>query len=241
MPANHVAIISARRPKNVPKMHAYTGDGVTWYVAQGDTGAYRAAGAVNIVEAGDLIAARNAALVAAFDAGVNCVQLSDDLGGICIVNEDKSTDDITLDEAIGFLQKATEVMGVRLAGVAPVANTFYIDPAKPIRDRHFILGDFMLIAPSEPRFDEQLRLKEDYDFTAQHIQRYGGVARCDVVMAKFAHRSNSGGAVSYRTPELEQAAIDRLTSKWGDAIVPNPRRPNEILFRGNKVKTELAR
>jgi len=60
-------------------------------------------------------------------------------------------------------------------------------------------------------------------------------------MAKFAHRSNSGGAVSYRTPELEQAAIDRLTSKWGDAIVPNPRRPNEILFRGNKVKTELAR
>lgn len=233
---NHIAIISARRPHNVAKMHAHTGTDATWYVAHGDGEAYAAAGATNIIEAGDLISARNAALDAAFTAGMNCVQLSDDLGSIKLVNEDKTTDPIELHEAIAFLQAATSTVGARLAGVAPVANAFYINPAKAIRTRHFILGDFMFITPSEPRFDTALQLKEDYDFTAQHIREYGAVARCDVVMAQFAHRSNRGGAVSYRTPALEQEAIQYLISKWGAAIVPNTKRENEILFKGDKVK-----
>jgi predicted dienelactone hydrolase len=92
--------------------------------------------------------------------------------------------------------------------------------------------------PSAPRFDTELKLKEDYDYTAQHIALHGVVARCDFIFASFKHRTNAGGAVAYRTPEVEQESIKRLQDKWGDAIRLNPRRENEILFDGKKVKRQ---
>lgn len=230
----HIAIISARRPHNVPKMQAYAPT-ATWYVAEGETADYQAAGATSVIEAGDLISARNTALQAAFALGEPCLQLSDDLGGLLLVNPDKTTSPLTVDEAARFLHMMCQRTGAKLAGTAPVANTFYIDPTKPVRTQHFIVGDLIYVLPSEPRFDPGLRLKEDYDFTAQHIRTYGAVARVDVVMAKFAHRTNKGGAVSYRTEAAEQEAITYLKAKWPGVIVDNPRRPNEVLFKGERV------
>ena len=56
-----VAIISARRPNSVEKMSKFAPN-ARWYVAEGETEAYKSAGAVDVVEAGGLIAARNQAI-----------------------------------------------------------------------------------------------------------------------------------------------------------------------------------
>jgi len=74
-------------------------------------------------------------------------------------------------------------------------------------------------------------LKEDYDYTLQHLRAYGQVARLNRIMPTFRHRSNAGGAVAYRTPDLEVQAIAYLRAKWGDCIRPNTRRPHEVLLR----------
>lgn len=210
-----------------------------WYVAEGETDLYKQTGAFDVVEAGGLIAARNKALEDAFAENRPCVQISDDLTKLELVYETQEgkieTTPITLNETVQTLANIAKQLDCRLAGVAPVANTFYYTPKKPIKTLHFIVGDMIYIEPSTPRFDDNLKLKEDYDFTAQHIDVYGGVARCDFIFASFKHRTNAGGAVAYRTPEIEQEAIAILKNKWGSAIKDNPRRPNEILFKGENI------
>jgi len=230
-----VAIISARRPSAVEKMKQFAPDAY-WFVALGDGEAYSEAGAKHVIESGALCESRNLALETAFKDNRPCVQLSDDLTKLQQVDDELKLWDVTLDEAVTAMAKITQSMGVRLAGVAPVTNTFYYSPDKPVKTQHFIVGDMIYVEPSKPRFDTELRLKEDYDFTAQHIANYGGVARCDFIFASFKHRTNAGGAVAYRTPEVEQESIARLQAKWGAAIRLNPRRDNEVLFDGKKVK-----
>jgi len=60
--------------------------------------------------------------------------------------------------------------------------------------------------------------------------RYSKVCRVDRLLVGFKHRSNPGGAVSYRTEKLEQETIQYLKRKYKGMIKDNPRRPNEILL-----------
>jgi hypothetical protein len=202
---------------------------VRWYVDHGEGTDYRAAGAVDVIEAGGLIQARNLALGDAFGENRACVQVSDDLrrlrrhsaigGGAA-----------GLGEVIEAMSAACAETGATLAGLPPTDNEFYT-PADP-RHRHgvFIVGDLIHVAPSPQRFDRQLRLKEDYDFTLQHRDAAGAV-RVQTYLASFAHRDNRGGAVSYRTMEAEAEAIGYLMHKWPGEFRLNPRRPGEILMR----------
>lgn len=231
----HVAVISARRP-DAPRRLADHLAGLptaTWYVATGDTDGYTAAGLPpdSLVEAGPLCRARNAALDAAGDRW--CLQLSDDLRKVGFLADRAGKPGIVPAQLAEVVDQLTDVMrsmpAAHLGGLAPTFNAFYAKHR--IAPRGFIVGDLMLIRPTPLRFDEGLSLKEDYDFTCQHLAAYGQVARADWLLADFVHRSNPGGAVSYRTPAAEQEAIGRLRAKWPAAIRPNPRRPNEVLLR----------
>jgi hypothetical protein len=235
----HVAVISARRPHAVPAMLAHLGDlagDTTWYVGAGESDAYRAAGAAATVEAGALCPARNAALDDAAARGRDCLQLSDDLRwvGWAHGRTADSVERLSLRAAAVLLGRALADAGpAELAGVAPTANAYFAGAG--IQSTHFVVGDLMLVRAGCPlRFDETLLLKEDYDYTCQHLARYGRVARVGRLLASFAHRSNPGGAVAYRTAAAEQAAIARLMARWPNAIAPNPRRANEVLLRWKK-------
>lgn len=225
----HIAIISARRPDRVIPMSKWAPD-ATWYVAAGEAETYRAAGAKHVVEGGKLCESRNAALDNAFAQNRPCVQLSDDLAALKKAHDKKQVEPLTLEQAIKDMLFVTAKMDAKLAGCAPTSNPFYYNPEKPYRSAGFIVADFILVRPCELRFDVGLRLKEDYDYTLQHLAKFGRVSRLDNLMASFAHRTNKGGAVAYRTSELEQESIAYLRKKWGSAIRNNPRRQNEILL-----------
>lgn len=223
----YIAVISARRPTAVPVL-AELGIEASWYVAEGDGPAYREAGALNVIEAGRLMPARNRALNDAFAQDRPCLQLSDDLTEILLWRGGKRTDPLAFTDLLRLMMSYL-AGDCRLVGIAPTSNTFYA--GADVKTQHFILGDLFLAAPSDIRFDERLPLKEDYDYTCQHIATFGQVARLDFVLANFKHRSNKGGAVDYRTAALEQEAIALLRSKWPAWIKPNPRRENEVLLR----------
>ena len=186
---------------------------------------YRAAGAEHVVTAGGLCRARNLALDMAEDWRL---QLSDDLTKIARLTANGDAQAATLND---FLSEAlTHITpNCRLVGVAPTPNAFYA--THRVQRRHFVVGDAMLIAPTPLRFDEELALKEDYDYTCQHLMTYGEVARLDWWPFSFRHRTNRGGCYDYRTAEVEQESIAHLRSKWGSWIKPNPRRANEVLLR----------
>jgi hypothetical protein len=225
----YVAVISSGRARNVPTMQALAGDvPLHWYVGDGEAGSYRYVGAEHVTEAGTLCVARNRALNDA--AGQVCVQVSDDLRKLGWAVDKTTVEKIGLGEAVGHLRRALDETGAHLAGAAPTANPFFSAPR--IHSTAFIVGDLIaVVAGCDLRFDEQLRLKEDYDYTAQHLRAHGQVARVDQLMATFQHRTNRGGAVDYRTGQLEDEAIQILQRKWPGCIRENPRRPHEVLFR----------
>lgn len=229
----HVAIVSAGRPGNVPAMEQHcAGLAPTWYVPADEVGDYLYAGAVTVVAAGALCPSRNQALDAADQLGVPCLQLSDDLKrlGWAEGTTRDSVQPLPLADTIARLAAAAVEHGAQLAGAAPTDNPYFSKPR--VHTSAFIVGDLTYTtAGCQLRYDERLQLKEDYDYTCQHLATVGAVARVDQLLASFAHRTNRGGAVAVRTPELEQASIQLLQAKWPDAIRANTRRPNEVLLR----------
>jgi len=207
----------------------------TWYVRDdADEVAYQGEDPGGVVVAGGITAARNRALKDAWSRGLACVQVSDDLEMM-----GKFTDPTKGKPRWEYCQFHVAVLSVRgrmaihhamLGGAAPTPN-----PLNFRRDEsthNFIVGDFIVVEPCEVMFDETFRLKEDYDYTLQHLARYGKVLRADTIAPRFTHRTNAGGAVDYRTKEREREAILKLLRKWGNNVQRHPRKPEtEIVLR----------
>lgn len=234
IPGVFATIVSHQRPGNVAKMSAQVGP-ATWYVPKGQGAAYEAAGAPRVVEVdGMLVEQRNAALREAWGHGLPCLQMDDDLRWVKRVDAsagDKPTATrITMREAVGSMMERLQTTDSMLAGGPPTTNLFFYPGRRTSLDK-FIIASIMLVKPCDLFFDPTLRLKEDYDYTLQHLTRFGQAARCDDLLFAFAHYSGKGGCTTYRTPAAEAAAAARLIEKWPGAVRMNPKRDNEVLLR----------
>lgn len=231
-----VYVVSAGRPASVERMapHLATlpaGTWTFWVTPEEDAGSYEAEGANVIPGPRNLTRQRNIALEHAFAHDRACVQLDDDLkrfkaktpGGAR--NEGGEVD---LAFVLDAQAAALDDTGLTLAGNSPTDNLGFARDG--VSTRKFVPCPCITVRPTHLRFDENLRLKEDYDFTLQHWATYGGAARCDFIAPSFGRYTNEGGAVSYRTPELEQETIAYLMEKWPGMVRPNPKRANEILL-----------
>lgn len=229
-PDFYLAVISARRPGNVAKMSEQFGDAFgTWFVPHEDEDSYEEAGVQTYAVEG-LVGARNAALDEADAAGLPCVQISDDLKGIKRLGENtQEVFEIDIWQAIHQLLSSLEMTDFKLAGCSPTDNAYFAKDSESTN--LFIVGDLFVALPCDVRFDARFRLKEDYDYTCQHYLEFGGAKRLNWLMPSFAHRSNKGGAVAYRTAEEEKKAIALLREKWGTWVAYNPKRENEVLLK----------
>jgi hypothetical protein len=231
-----VWVISHNRPQNVQMMQQHLKNfKAIWCVGYEEGPIYEKLGAKYVIETGGLVDSRNAAIQRAHSMKQDCIMVEDDLEKIeCAVsNNNRHNQPITFEQAIKLMYKASNDIGERayLIGVAPTANAFYFNPLKPYSFLHFIVGSLIIVRRgADLLFDKQFKLKEDYDYTLQHIQTWGLVLRCNEILASFKHYGNKGGAVDYRTDDLEQDMIQALQDKWGAIIRLNPRRRNEILL-----------
>ena len=230
-------IVSHLRSFNVEKMQNLVGKDVVWYVGKGEKKDYLEAGAEIVIESGALCHSRNQVME---DSKVDySVQLSDDLKGfekVSVLGSKKVKVPISLDDLLKEITNKMEKYNLYLGAVSPTNNEFYYSETRPIGFRHFCLGDFHVIKKCDLRFDEKMTLKEDYDYTLQHIKKFGGVCRLNYILPTFVHRVNKGGAVAIRNTETERKNINYLKQKWGNIIKDNPRRPNEILLKLPKMK-----
>jgi hypothetical protein len=233
-----LAVISHNRQYNVGKMKQFIGDNATWFVGKTEADVYELAGADSVVESGGLVDSRNAALTMAKKKGKICVLIDDDLKAIKLASDTNTASPINFFTAINLMKRALlqDSRGMfYLAGTAPTDNAFYYHKEKPHTFDGFIGCWLMMVRPEcDLYFDSNLHLKEDYDYTLQHVAKYGGAVRLNNILATFSHYDNKGGVVDYRTAELEQQTIAYLKKKWGNVIKDNPRRKNEILLRVKK-------
>lgn len=228
--AAYLTVISTGRPGNVAPMHdALRGAQPTWVVRDSDVQAYQDAGAQHVAAAPKgVAAARNFALSAAFDEQLPSVTLSDDFRRVKAAKSGAKPTELTLTEALGTLLEHTQMSGFKLGGASPTDNAYFV--RHDHQAQHFIVGDATVVTPCPLRYDTRLQLKEDYDFTLQHIEAYGGANRCDHLLFTWKHYSNKGGAVDTRTVEVEQEAIALLMRKWPGQVRLNPKRENEVLL-----------
>lgn len=222
-----VYVISAGRYDKLP----FTQEQKSRYifcVKNGEGDLYKKCGCLNVFETGRLVESRNFALRHAFNSGLICVQLSDDIRSVSI-NSNFGKGKVDIDYAISELVAKFEMIkNVYLMGVPPTSHTFIFK--KIVAKNCFCIGDLFFVKPCSVYFDENLTLKEDYDYTLQHIKRYGACFRYQKYLFVFSHYKNNGGAVDYRTEIEEQKNIKYLLKKWGKKIKLSQTRKNEILI-----------
>jgi len=128
---------------------------------------------------------------------------------------------------------AAKKVGPKLAGLFPLGNTGQAFTRAAVSKDLFILGDFFVAEPSSTvRFDTKMVLKEDYDFTCSHLDKYGEVLRCNRMFIRVVHETNAGGACSERDDagDRERAMIRVLREKW----------PGVFWVNGNRGDTQVV-
>ena len=233
-----ITCISHNRHENIkPFIEKVGTNKIVFFVKdQTDKDLYLKNGAKEVIISGSLIDSRNASLDYCFANKKICIQLSDDLEKIMINDySGKRTKKYT--NVVRVLNKIIPDFinnKYYFSGFPPTNNPFFALKEKEINK--FIVGDFIIVKPNGLRFDNNLRLKEDYDYTLQHIKEFDGCIRYGSFLNSFKHYSNKGGAVDYRTNQLEQETIKYLKNKWGECIKLNSKRENEILLNKNSFK-----
>jgi len=268
----HFAVVSARRATSVSgiadiftvqsQMHQ-AGVTPTWYVDKESLKDYQKLG-LKAVVGGKLTAARNKALRDANKMGKICVQLSDDISAWEYRDGKpaKVRDFDAMNKAhaaakriicspvaaarfiLAKMRGAEGTQKPKLGGVYMLGSCSAAMVGDMIQRQHFIIGDFFVVdVGSKVLFDEEMTLKEDYDFACSHIQKFGSVMRCNRMTLNVKHYANSGGACSNRDKkgreEFRNIAI--LTRKWPKVFTPNPKRKGEVIMRwkgDNSVKDE---
>mmetsp|Transcript_14063 Transcript_14063/g.49528 ORF Transcript_14063/g.49528 Transcript_14063/m.49528 type:complete len:454 (-) Transcript_14063:76-1437(-) len=244
--AFHVAVISARRASEIVGLRAVVGvqaqlvaSGATpvWYVDAASAAEYRQLG-LKVEIGGKLVPARNKALSDAQKLGKPCLQVSDDIthwsyykgddgpaGNLPAGNEAaKKSTRIRISPMAAARFLLAKMRGVpagqsqpKLGGVFPLGNTGMAFVKGANTSEHFILGDFFVQdVGTKCKFDTDLTLKEDYDFTCTHLAKHGAVLRCNRMFVAAVHETNPGGACSERdgAGDKERANIAILQRKW---------------------------
>lgn len=262
----HFGIVSARRTRTETGLRgiatvqvAFTSVGVepTWYVDADSLEEYRALG-LKAVVGGKLTPARNMVLRDARKQGKVCVQCSDDISsweyrhGPQAPSREMDAINAAHDAAQQFVVSPVaaarfmlakmrgDAEKPRLGGVYCLGNCSRTFGGGPLSRHHFIIGDFFVDDNSGLFFDEDLTLKEDYDFACSHLNKYGSVMRFNRMTIAARHYSNDGGACSLRDAKgvQERKNIAILMKKWPNAIFNHTTRQNEVNLRWKGSKEE---
>lgn len=173
----HIAVISHQRAKKsyaYARRHGY--DMASVYVRADQVQDYKNAGWVDVRVGGGLCEAKNMALRDAEADMKWCLILSDDITKFSkiITKGERNYYEFTSFRVL-LKEMASRMVefDCMLGGLPPVNNPLFFNPEKKNIFSRFIIGDFNLIRPgSDIRFDEEMKLKEDYDFTLQYLLQY---------------------------------------------------------------------
>lgn len=224
--------VSYKRAHTLPEMDSFIRENAIFCIWKEEEEEYKKYGAKNFIFGQGLLNQRNQALSHAFENNANCVQIDDDLVRVRKNNFDgKRGEDVSFEEAYNDFIEFAEQSQAKLIGIPPTDNPFFAK--KEVQENAFVIASFMFCKPTDLRFDTDMKVKEDYDYTLQHIKKYGLTERFQKYLYTFKHYSNSGGVVDYRNDELEKENMLYLLKKWGGALKMHPKRKNEVLFNRN--------
>ncbi len=122
-------------------------------------------------------------------------------------------------EHIESMFSLAESWGIKFFGVNPAIDKGSYREYTPFSLTSYISGSFNAFIDCPLSFDEELPLKEDYDFTLQMLQKYRKVLRFNAYGLLKNDHGNLGGCANYRTLVKEKEQMNLLQKKWGKKIV----------------------
>ncbi len=169
---------------------------------------------------GDICKKRNAALDLFND---DTVLMDDDIKNIGYNQDGTGSFYLSEERFVNFAKNAFEMsreIGTVLWGLNQNYDPLNYKSYSPLSLTSCVLGPVMGISKENKlRFDLELTLKEDYDFSLQVLFQYRKILRFNKYHYIAGHIDNTGGVVSYRTMEKELWQAKRLQQKWGSKVV----------------------
>lgn len=155
---------------------------------------------------------------------------------VCIVDDDlKNIESFKVNGTFGYERKVVKAdefvdfvdfyssicqqMGYKLWGVNCNSDALSYRHYTPFCTTTFIGGPFSVHLKNDIRYDEALPLKEDYDLTLQHMNKYRGALRVQKYHYNCKQSVQAGGCATYRSMMREKEQFELLQSKWGSEIV----------------------
>jgi len=127
-----------------------------------------------------------------------------------------------------------EQMGFKMWGVKTESAPRSVYPYKPILTRTYLTASCMgLVNDGEFYFDENFKVKEDYEICLRHISKYGGILGIRYIHWENEHWTTEGGCKDYRTIDMEKEAIKELIKMYPNMIKSAKRKANEFTVQLN--------
>lgn len=109
--------------------------------------------------------------------------------------------------------------GCTLWGLNIVGDKGSYREYSPFSLTNTISGSFMGFVNNNLEFDENLPLKEDYDFCIQVLNKHRKLLRLNFASMVKKDHGNLGGCADYRTRQREIEQMEMLEKKWGTKII----------------------
>lgn len=238
---------SYRRPTQVDTLRYFPN--ISVYIAAGEMAQYRLANRdANLVAMpnkvqGNIARVRNWILDHNKDK-IICI-VDDDLQYIGYYEKDVEYKIESEDQLMGFLEKYTQVaidLETPLWGININLDKQCYREYTPFSLTSVVMAPFMVHIHPTCRFDEQLPLKEDYDFCLQTLNRHRKILRVN----KYHYLTKqggsktgvnqSGGCAVSRSLDKEESQLDLLQKKWGSRIVQRDSLDNSRSHSSKKEK-----
>ena len=191
---------------------------------------------------GNVSRIRNYILDKCFSDGYDAVCImDDDIDRFCTFENDTvlhrhGKDNIPVTDFAEFLEHYTllcKEFGFKLWGVNQNKDRQSYAQYLPFSTKACVLGPFSVHLSNPIRYDERLPLKEDYDISLQHLNRYRGVLRVNVYHYECDQANATGGCAAIRNREREREQMELLRRKWGGDIVKEDTRGGSRLKADN--------
>jgi hypothetical protein len=171
---------------------------------------------------GNLCRVRNWMLDNLFD-DADCIVLLDDDCSAIKVWQEQVAHTLSPDELTEYCENWASMCqewGYHFWGLNCIPDKGAYREYTPFGTLQYIGGPFQAhLKSSELRYDEELPLKEDYDLTLQHIQRYGGCMRVNYAHYVVKQAEQEGGCATYRNMDREKQQFFDLQRKWGKDVI----------------------
>ncbi len=127
-----------------------------------------------------------------------------------------------------------EQLGYKIWGVKTEAAPRSVYPFKPILLKTYVTASCMgMVNDGEYYFDEEFKVKEDYEICLRHIVDKGGILGIRYIHWENDHWQKDGGCKDYRTVQVEKDCIKKLIAKYPGMVRSAKRKANEFTIQLN--------